>query len=65
MKNAKENVKCCIEDLEYSKEHLTKALSTVEKDVNRKNIENSLQAVEKALSCTKSTMDNYYEPSKK
>lgn len=43
MKNAKENVKCCIEDLEYSKEHLTKALSTVEKDVNRKNIENSLQ----------------------
>lgn len=62
MKNARQNVESSIKDLECSKRHLEQALTTVERDVNKKNIEASLNAVNSALENTKCTIDNYYEP---
>ena len=64
MKNARQNVQCSIRDLECSKKHLEQALTTVEKDVNKQNIESSLCAVTEALDNAKSTIDNYYESPK-
>lgn len=62
MKNARQNVECTIKDLKCSKENLEQALSTVEKDVNRKAIQNTLSAVDNALQTAQTTIDNYYEP---
>lgn len=62
MNNARQNVESSIKDLECSKKHLEEALTTVEKDVNKKNIQSSLNAVTEALNNTKSTIENYYEP---
>lgn len=62
MKNARQNVECTINDLKCSKENLEQALSTVEKDVNKKAIQNTLNAVDNALKTAQTTIDNYYEP---
>lgn len=62
MKNARQNVECTINDLKCSKENLEQALSTVEKDINRKAIQNTLSAVDNALQTAQTTIDNYYEP---
>ncbi|SHF02296.1 EscE/YscE/SsaE family type III secretion system needle protein co-chaperone [Clostridium fallax] len=61
MKNARQNVECTIEKLQTAKNDLKNALSTVEKDENRKNIQCSLEAVENALRQTENTINNYVE----
>lgn len=61
MKNARQNVECTIEKLHHAKNDLQNALSTVEKDANRKNIQCSLEAVENALRQTENTINNYVE----
>lgn len=64
MKSARENLQSSIEDLECSKKHLEEALTTVEKEVNKKNLQSSLNAVSCALDNAKCSMQNYYEPPK-
>lgn len=61
MSNAKQNVESTINDLRTAKQRLQQALSTVEKEANRKNIESSLTAVETALSQVQNTISNYVE----
>lgn len=61
MSDAKQNVESTINDLRTAKQRLQQALSTVEKEANRKNIESSLTAVETALSQAQNTISNYVE----
>lgn len=64
MKNARENVNCSVNDLQKAKDSLQQALSTVEQDANRKNIESALQSVDGALNQTRNAANNYVESSK-
>ncbi|GIM27505.1 hypothetical protein CPJCM30710_01710 [Clostridium polyendosporum] len=61
MNDGKQNVESTINDLRSAKQRLQQALSTVEKEANKKNIQSSLTSVETALSQVQNTISNYVE----
>lgn len=57
-KNAKENVRESINDLQNVKENLNDAVNTIESDRIRREIESDLNAIDRALSNTKDIAQN-------
>lgn len=64
MNNARQNVQCTAQDLENAKRHLQSALTTVEKDENRTQIQSAMNAVDNAINAVQTTINNYTESRK-
>lgn len=64
MNNARQNVQCTAQDLENAKRHLQSALTTVEKDENRNQIQSAMNAIDNAINSVQSTITNYTESTK-
>lgn len=64
MNNARQNVQCTAQDLENAKRHLQSALTTVEKDENRTQIQSAMSAIDNAINSVQSTISNYTESRK-
>ncbi|MGH4123389.1 MAG: EscE/YscE/SsaE family type III secretion system needle protein co-chaperone [Clostridium sp.] len=60
-KNARQHVEDVYHKLQTSRTSLTEAISTVEKEENRQQIQNTLNAVQSALQTATETLSNYTE----
>lgn len=60
-KNAKQHIQDVYHKLETSRTCLNEAMNTVEKDENRQQIQNTLNAVQTALQAATTTLSNYTE----
>lgn len=60
-KNAKQHVEDVYHKLHTSRISLTEAMNTVEKEENRVQIQNTLNAVQSALQIATTTLSNYSE----
>ncbi len=60
-KNARQHVQDVRNQLQSSKNCLNQALTSVEKSQNKQHIQDTLNAVDKALQTADSTLSNYQE----
>ena len=60
-KNARQHVEDVYHKLQTSRTCLTEAVNTVEKEENRQQIQNTLNAVQSALQAATDTLSNYKE----
>ena len=60
-KNAKQHVEDVYHKLQTSRTSLSEAINTVEKEENRQQIQNTLNAVQSALQAATDTLSNYTE----
>jgi hypothetical protein len=60
-KNAKQHVEDVYHKLQTSRTSLSQAINTVEKEENRQQIQNTLNAVQSALQVATDTLSNYTE----
>jgi hypothetical protein len=60
-KNARQHVEDVYHKLQTSRTSLTEAINTVEKEENRLQIQNTLDAVQSALQVATTTLSNYSE----
>ncbi|MBZ9686933.1 hypothetical protein G9F72_011410 [Clostridium estertheticum] len=60
-KNAKQHVEDVYHKLQTSRVNLTEAVNIVEKEENRQQIQNTLNAVQSALQIASDTLSNYTE----
>jgi len=60
-KNARQHVEDVYHKLQTSRTSLTEAINTVEKEENRMQIQNTLDAVQSALQIATTTLSNYSE----
>ena len=60
-KNARQHVEDVYHKLQTSRTSLTEAINTVEKEENRMQIQNTLNAVQSALQIATTTLSNYSE----
>lgn len=58
-KNAKQHVQEVFSQLSNAKNSLNQALTSAEKPENKQQIQNSLNAVENAITTTSTTLTNY------
>jgi hypothetical protein len=60
-KNARQHVEDVYHKLQTSRTSLAEAINTVEKEENRMQIQNTLDAVQSALQIATTTLSNYSE----
>ena len=60
-KNSKQHVEDVYHKLQTSRTSLSEAINTVEKEENRQQIQNTLNAVQSALQAATDTLSNYTE----
>ncbi len=60
-KNARQHVEDVYHKLQTSRISLSEAVNTVEKEENRQQIQNTLNAVQSALQAATDTLSNYKE----
>lgn len=60
-KNAKQQMEDVYNKLQTSRTSLSEAVNTVEKEENRQQIQNTLNAVQSALQLATDTLSNYKE----
>lgn len=60
-KNAKQQLEDVYNKLQTSRTSLSEAVNTVEKEENRQQIQNTLNAVQSALQLATDTLSNYKE----
>ena len=63
-KNAIENVKCCLDELNKAKTKLNEAVCSAEKQQNKSLIKNSIKSIDQCINSVQHTINNYTEGNK-